>query len=183
MPDENEKKLSFKEAKGFITLEYNGSRARKAFSDFISQCDIAWGLCTKTDQSILLKFILTHVVGDVSIEISGQEYIDWKDLRLMLQMKFGENESFEQELYTLISANQKTNEDIATFGNRCLDFQFHMLESVKDVRPSLDSIDSLIRFLVRQIFIERCTPKMSQFLRYTQVQTNTDTNAYLKSSA
>ncbi len=54
-------------------------------------------------------------------------------------------------------------------------FSVPHVESVKDVKPSLDSVDSLIRFLVRQIFIERCMSQLSQFLRYTQVQTNADT--------
>ncbi len=170
--------LPFKEAKYFITLEYDGTRSRTAYTNFLSQCDIAWDLCAKEDQGFLLQFICTRIVGGASVEISGK-YSTWAELRIVLETKFGESESFEQQLYRLVSSHQRPNENISSFGNRCLDFQVRMLQSIEKVEPKITSTADLIRFLVKQIFTENCQPQMSQFLRYTQAQAHCDTQALI----
>lgn len=167
-------RLAYEKACKLITIVYSGEK--ETLKNFLMQCQLAWSNCKPEDQDLLLIYIRTRIVGDASIEVEqNSAYTAWDEIKQVLEEKFGEKESFEQQFFRLYKCSQKSGEKITDFINRATELQYSLINTYKQVDELKNgSIVELIKYMTKVVVIENSSPAISQFLRYTNAQINCD---------
>lgn len=113
--------------------------------------------------SLLLDAIKIRIIRDASTELQDSDLSTWEKIKTVLKNKYGDQDSFEQQIYTLMATSQKQNESVSDFHSRVKELQYQLLQSLKE-KGSINTLSDLICFLVKQTFIEKCLPALSKFL-------------------
>lgn len=107
---------------------YNGDR--ETLNAFLNNCQNAVELAGPSQQSIVLKYILSQLEGRAELACSIKVFDKWSSLREFLKSQFGERKHYLHLLTDLQDCRQGSNESVTQFSLRVESCLAHLLTEV-----------------------------------------------------
>lgn len=95
---------------------YNGNR--ETLNAFLNNCQNAFDLATGTQQSVVLKYILSQLEGRAELACAIKDFKSWSSLKEFLKSQFGERKHYAHLLTDLQECKQNSNETVSQFALR-----------------------------------------------------------------
>lgn len=151
---------------------YNGNR--ETLNAFLNNCQNAIELAGPSQQSIVLKYILSQLEGRAELACSIKIFDKWSSLRDFLKSQFGERKHYLHLLTDLQDCKQGPNENVTQFSLRVESCLAHLLTEVSMScarTTELVGRVAAMQDLALHTFILGLNPKISMVVRCQDVQT------------
>ncbi|XP_073967310.1 uncharacterized protein [Choristoneura fumiferana] len=145
---------------------YDGSRDK--LNAFINNCTSAISLTSASQESIVLKYIISQLEGKAEIACSIKEFDKWSTLQEFLKAQFGERKHHAHLLTELQQSKQNPNESINQFSLRIESCLSQLLTEVTMSCPKKMELAGRIAAmedLALNAFILGIDPKIATILR------------------
>ncbi len=162
---EQAKNLSFDQVIKLIRKTFSGEKTE--YRSFRENIQIAFEVCQPSHEQLLLQFVLTRLEGEARAEVRSliKQPRTWMELIEFLDEKYADTQTFDQLVEELLSIQQAPTESVTDFASKIKLLIWKCKETgVKHNELTKDVITSMIDYLGRRRFINKCTPRISNYL-------------------
>jgi hypothetical protein len=145
---------------------YDGSREK--LNAFINNCSNAISLTSVSQESIVLKYIISQLEGKAELACSIKEFSNWTSLQDFLKAQFGERKHHAHLLSELQDCRQTVTESVSQFSLRIESCLSQLLTEVTmscSKKMELPGRLAAMQDLALNSFIMGVNPKISMILR------------------
>lgn len=154
---------------------YKGDR--ETLSAFLTNCQNALGLASKSQEQLLLKFIIAKLEGKAQLACSKRVIDTFDELKAILQQNFGQRKHYNHLLLDLQSCRQTPNETVAQFALRIetslTDLQAEVYNS-ESLKKELPGRIAMTEDLALYTFCIGLNPRLSNIVRCREPKTLND---------
>lgn len=151
---------------------YNGNR--ETLNAFLNNCQNAIDLAASSQQSLVLKYILSQLEGRAELACSIKTFEKWSSLRDFLKSQFGERKHYLHLLTDLQDCKQGPNENVTQFSLRVESCLASLLTDISMSCPRTTELAGRIaamQDLALHTFILGLNPKIAVVVRCQDART------------
>lgn len=148
---------------------FNGNR--ETLNSFVSNCQNAYSLATKSQKPILFKYILSQLEGKAEVTCSIKDFESFEQFVDFIKNYFGERKHYAHLLSELQECKQNPSESVNQFGLRietCLAkllTEVNISVSTKRKKSELTGRVAAMEDLALHTFLVGLNPRLAQIVR------------------
>lgn len=151
---------------------YKGER--DTLTAFLTNCQNALDLASKSQKDLLLKFIISKLEGKAQIACANRLYDSFDELKEFLKQNFGERKHYNHLLLDLQSCRQQTGETVAQFALKiegCVAALLSEIHASDSFKKDLSGRVAMTEDLALHTFVIGLHPQLGTVVRSREVKT------------